>query len=713
MLALILLKVSFLSFANWTQTGPETGFISIKENNGILYSTNAIGLYKSIDNGLNWNRVSIFAGFTMNDIVFTTNKLIASTNKGIFYSADGGVNWVSSNQGMTNTDTTGIGSFFIYKTSNGRLITSVNSGTYFSDNNGVNWTASNYSQPIVKITETSSTLISSDGIGIIISIDNGLTWQSITSNGIIAADYSQLTSWYFVNNKVYAGGIGILGLYESSDNGQNWILRNSGLSGSGTSRLEYFNGKFYKKVFPTAMYEFDSTSNTWVTSSITQSNDISIMGFYNGRYFGVNQILFDGIVYSDNYGINWQNTSGIKCMILRKLSSSENLYALNDTGGHLYDSTQSTFNRTTLFNKNYSTTTIANYAVYDIKKRNNGTIYLATAGGVWKSTNNGISYTQSFNGLPFSTNPDAFNTYTVYDMFISGSFPNDTLFVGTTNGIYFSTDDAQTFTQITSTNGNKMQQFLKYQNVLYCAGTKIFKRNNPNNWTQFTSFTNTGIMGFAATDGYLFVTVPNSPLKYASISGTTNFTNITTGNPDFAYSVAAYDTLVFFMGNGGVYKLNTSILGAANATDIVQIAANLPFYSAPNNLKLYSYLKNGFGMAIFNGKLWLGTFGMSTFYRSLNDFGYSITVGEKAPNNEKIKSSGVVFPNPTKDKITFTDFTEACQLSIFNTSGQLILNANYNASPTVDISKLYNGFYTYSIIDQNQIKIKTGKFLKE
>jgi hypothetical protein len=104
---------------------------------------------------------------------------------------------------------------------------------------------------------------------------------------------------------------------------------------------------------------------------------------------------------------------------------------------------------------------------------------------------------------------------------------------------------------------------------------------------------------------------------------------------------------------------------------------------------------------------------MSTFYRSLNDFGYSITVGEKAPNNEKIKSSGVVFPNPTKDKITFTDFTEACQLSIFNTSGQLILNANYNASPTVDISKLYNGFYTYSIIDQNQIKIKTGKFLKE
>ncbi|MFN5207954.1 MAG: hypothetical protein ACK5D8_00555 [Bacteroidota bacterium] len=66
------------SKASWTQTGPEGGSFFIKENNGVLYSTNAIGLYKSTDNGINWNRVSTFAGFTMNDLVFTPNKMIAS-----------------------------------------------------------------------------------------------------------------------------------------------------------------------------------------------------------------------------------------------------------------------------------------------------------------------------------------------------------------------------------------------------------------------------------------------------------------------------------------------------------------------------------------------------------------------------------------------------------------------------------------------------------
>jgi hypothetical protein len=78
LLALFILTTSLQSKASWTQTGPEAGSFFIKENNGVLYSTNAIGLYKSTDNGVNWARVSTFAGFTMNDLVFTPNKMIAS-----------------------------------------------------------------------------------------------------------------------------------------------------------------------------------------------------------------------------------------------------------------------------------------------------------------------------------------------------------------------------------------------------------------------------------------------------------------------------------------------------------------------------------------------------------------------------------------------------------------------------------------------------------
>jgi hypothetical protein len=58
-LTLTLLTFSLQGIAAWIQTGPEVGFIKIIESNGVLYSTNAIGFYKSTDNGLNWSRVQL------------------------------------------------------------------------------------------------------------------------------------------------------------------------------------------------------------------------------------------------------------------------------------------------------------------------------------------------------------------------------------------------------------------------------------------------------------------------------------------------------------------------------------------------------------------------------------------------------------------------------------------------------------------------------
>lgn len=712
-LTLIILSIGLQSKAAWTQTGPEGGSFFIKENNGVLYSTNAIGLYKSTDNGLNWNRVSTFAGFTMNDLVFTPNKMIASTNKGIFYSIDGGVNWVSSNQGMTNADTTGLGTFQIFKTNTGRIITSAISGAYYSDNNGQNWISSANGSTLVAIAQTNSNLVACDGSGVLLSIDNGTSWQTTLNTGITPSDLSQIANLVYLNNSVYAGGQGI-GVYKSSDNGNTWQANNNGMSGVFYGNLLLLNNKLYKGVSQQGIYELDNSTNLWSLSSFAQNNiNAYISGYYNGRYFGGVTLLHDDLMFTDNNGQTWQNTNGIKTMNVRKLSASSNLYTLGDLGGFIYDSTQTQFNRTTPSNQNYSANTYAQYGVYDIKKRSNGTIYLATAGGVWKSINNGVNYTQSYNGLPFSTSPGTNNTYTVYDMFVSGTFPNDTLFVGTTNGIYYSTDDAQTFNQITSTNGVAMQQFLKYNGVLYCAGTKVFKRTSPNNWTQFTTFASTGILGFAATDGYLFLALANSPIKYAPITGLSNFSNIITGTGNFANAVAAYDTLMFFFSTAGVYKVNTTLLGNLQQSDLVQIADNLPYYFNPGNVKQYSYLQNGLvgnRMAIFNGKLWLGTNGMSTFYRSLNDFGYSITVGSK---DKLIQEHGVLYPNPSNDKITMTSFTTGSQLTICNSVGQIVLNMTYTNSNIVDLNKLNAGLYTYSITDNKQNVIDNGKFIKE
>ena len=93
--------------------------------------------------------------------------------------------------------------------------------------------------------------------------------------------------------------------------------------------------------------------------------------------------------------------------------------------------------------------------------------------------------------------------------------------------------------------------------------------------------------------------------------------------------------------------------------------------------------------------------------------GYDITVGEKAPSNEKIKNSGVVFPNPTQDKLTITDLAQGSQLTIYNSIGQLVAQLSNSQSKTIDISKLEKGIYTYSIINNKQNEISSGKFIKE
>jgi len=704
----LFLAISLNSSAQWTQTGPEGGSFFIKENNGILYSTNAIGLYKSTDNGVNWNRVSTFAGFTMNDLVFTPNKMLASTNKGIFYSVDSGVNWVSSNQGMTSNDSIQLGTFFIYKTISGRLITSVLSGTYFSDNNGQTWTLSNGGMPFNAICQQSNLILGLGGSDIYQSTDNGQTWTVASSNGVNATDISIMVKIFTLNNTLIIG-CNSTSAYTSTDNGQNWNLASTAnLTGNGQGSIYLFNNTIYKKT-STSYFTLDIPNNTWITNNITQTYEIFIRGYSNGRFFATNGIYIDDVSFSDNNGLTWQTTNGVKCMIVSKIAKSENFYILGDNAAFLLDSTNLNFTRSSPYGNNYSANTYAQYQIFDIKKRSNGTIYLATAGGVWKSINNGSSYTQSYNGIPVS---GFTQTRNVYDMFISGTAPNDTLFAATDNGIYFSTNDAQTFMLCAGTSGAKMQQFLKYDGILYCAGTKIYKRTSANNWAQFTTFANTGILGFAATDGYLFVAVANSPLKYAPVSGSVNFANITSGSPDFAYSVAAYDTLMFFKGNGGVYKLNTSLLGTAAPTDLVQIADNLPYHLIPTfpvQLRFYSYMNSGFGMAIFNGKLWLSTNGMSTFYRSLNDFGYSFTVGEKqTTENHK----GLIYPNPANDKLTLLNFSQGNTIVVYNSIGQKQLELQYMQN-TVEISKLLKGIYTYTILDQQQAIKESGKFIKQ
>jgi hypothetical protein len=626
------------------------GSFYIKQVNGALYgveyfiqaNSGGSGLYKSVDNGMSWKR-QVCPGLNIIDIEIQNNVLIIGTNKGIYRSNDNGVNWLSSNAGMTQQDSTR--AYKLIKINNNSIL-AYGTRLYYSVDNGITWinspmvNSSSYFQCLNK----TNILYAATTSGIKISADNALTW--FQSNSGLGSD-TLLKDIIEFNNDLYCIADNSK-IYKSVDNGANWILSYPGVSNVQLSNLFNVNNKLYVTT-PYNTFEYDQTTGLWLQSIINQSENIMLRGYANGNYFGSN-LYHDALIRSSNNGLNWISVNdSIMRMNINKLNTDNSLITYTAYGAYEYDSLQNTYIRITPYNTNYSSNTYIQYGVFDIKKSTNGNIYIGTAGGVWKSTNNGLSYNQFYNGIPAS---GATQTRNVYDMYISGAAPNDTLFAATDGGIYMSLDGAQNFTLVNGTNGNKMQQFLKYQGVLYCAGTKIYKQTTGNAWNQFTTFTNTGILGFAAADNNLFVATSNSPIKYANVNGLSNFTNIITSalGTYNAVSVAVYDTLVFFRNQNGVFKLNTSTLGSAQTTDIIDISGNLPFYFNPGNVRQYSYLNNGFGMAVFNGKLWLGTNGMSTFYRSLNDFGYNITVGENNESKTKVKKLGF-FPNPAKESI--------------------------------------------------------------
>ena len=697
------------SNAQWVQKGPQGGSFKVIENLGTLYSTNTFGLYTSTDQGINWNRISGNHSFRMFDLIFTPTHMLALTNNALFRSTDGGINWIKSNQGLSANDSSAISDGYIKKLQNGRIICSLFTHSYYSDDNGLTWTANanlglNYAIEVCDSFLLARSYASSPCLKI--SYDNGNNWQVSSSNGIDANDLPLIKQILYYNNEIYLSGPTI-GSYKSSDNGNTWQAINNGFSGSYHSNIMLYNNKFYKES-DTQLLEYDFINNLWIPSILEQTNHIELLGYYNGKYFAKNQVQFQGLVYSDNDGLTWNNANGIYSKPIFKLSKSDKLYAHSNFTSYAYDSLLSEFNLNDFM-------CIANFPsnVYDIKHSSNGTIYLANQEGIWKSTNNGQSFLQCFNGLPQAIN----NTYPVYEMFIKGSAPNDTIYAATNNGIYFSTNGAQSFIQIPITNGLKMVKFLYYKQVLYCAGGGIFKLGINNSWTQFTNFSSYNIAAFEATNDYLFINKsPNDPLQYAHINGLSNFTSINIGSTiSYANAIATFDTLVFFTNSKGVFKFNTNALPTISINDIINISDNLPFfvYSSPSvaAYKVYPYMYYGDVLKIADNKLWLGTTEMSNYYRNLSDFGFINLV----ENGQTIKSENLntyVYPNPSQKSIHISNFETGDLLTIKDLHGSIVYDNLYTNSSSIDVSSLHGGVYFYTIVNKTYGKLLFNKFVK-
>lgn len=710
---ILLFASSIWCNAQWIHSGPEGNNLSGKffeEFNGTLWTKNSRMIYKSTDNGNSW-QVAFTMPISFNDLIVRNSFIIACSNNGLYKSLDNGLTWSLNNS---------LNSVIIKQTSTGRLI--LGSGPYYSDDDGDSWLqGSPTNLELREIVENNGRLIAAGLNGVYISNDNGVNW-SLSNSGIAALDLSTF-NWNICisNNVIYLANGNIAGVYKSVDNGNNWIQISSGLTATVAYpfNISIQNNQILRTTNLVGTYSLNPTTDTWQLTTLNQISNVIISNYFDNKYWGTSRD-YDGLVKSGNNGVNWQNSySGIKNFSCSRLSVSKNKLFSVAGGVFVYDTISSDWTRVTPKNFNFAGTLgVNNYATFDIKIGSNGKYYLGSNGGVWTSTNNGSTWTQHLSGLPQQTVPSI--SCKVNRLYVFGTGGNDTILAATAAGIYYSTNQAQSFTQATGANNGNFNDMIFTQGKLYAGGNGIYSSADRGiTWSAVNNITSGSITQIAATNTKLWV-IASQNAAFTNIGPDTGLHGLLYNGISYnSQFLTGYDSLVFINNGGsGIWKINeTQIDASGSNTASIHVAANgnLPFRPIVSptfdTVLWYSdYLGSG-DLKVFNGKLWLGTQNLSTFYRNMNDFGYNFVVTD---NNRKNESNKILpYPNPADNKIYFTNLPNNCIIYTYNNLGQLQNSFTTNDKGGFDISNLAKGFYFYSIIDYNQNIISNGKFIKE
>jgi photosystem II stability/assembly factor-like uncharacterized protein len=405
-----------------------------------LYAATDQGLFVTRDQGRSWQQAGL-AGTPILALAadpFHRGTLLASVIQGHFAllaSTDGGATWAPRSQGITGDPA--FGALYFDPTSPGRVFATGNGWpTFLSRDSGATWTR--VEPPLASLTSAPGALFASPygKDGVLRSTNGGLTWAH---TGALPDRIAQVV---FGDGRILAGGT--RGVWVSTDNGAHWGPSSRGLSARTVRDLTASGPALYISVaegvltstdqgahwrllsdranpqlsivrllaaVPGAIYALASPAPvilrstdrgaTWTPlgSQILGGYDPSLAvdprhpaTLYSGSHYGTgpDQILCH-LAVSHDTGASWTClATEIGVDSLRVEPATSTLYILAGGGilalsnGHLEPRVAGLPQDTT----------------EDIAFGTAGTLYAATAKGIYKTTNGGRSWTRASRGLP-------------------------------------------------------------------------------------------------------------------------------------------------------------------------------------------------------------------------------------------------------------------------------------------------------------------------
>ena len=292
-LLLILSQLCFNSYAQWVQTNGPQGvnvkYLALEDS--VLFAGTNNGLFRSTNNGINWNLLNsggdsniqflvvsdsdIFVGSYNSSfpqvgwIRYSNNQgitwaslpdknwssavwyfakidtsLFVSGYSGLYRSTDHGARWNLANSGLDKWEV-----IMCFASINNYILAgSEYGGIYNSNNGGISWLKDTTGIPresghfatIKNLLVKDTSVFATSDVGILISNDNGITWET-RNVGLLDSNITALTT----NGIALFAGTKSDGIYISMNNGATWNSVNEGLIDKGIYSLAVSNSYIY------------------------------------------------------------------------------------------------------------------------------------------------------------------------------------------------------------------------------------------------------------------------------------------------------------------------------------------------------------------------------------------------------------------------------------------------------------------------------------
>jgi photosystem II stability/assembly factor-like uncharacterized protein len=476
-----------------------TGLLSYRRINDLIMDSrdniyvavSGDGIYRSVDNGENWNFISysIPLDYKYSIKTLVTNSqdtLFAGTNqKGVFKSIDYGDNWFYSGMnGLRIQCALGLDNDFILLGSSGR-------GIYRSEDNGNYWAWSNSGLPhtfdsyrwIKRLYQASDGVVylTMTGKGIFKSIDYGVSWQLVSNDPTVLDVPDLLVD--DDNNIIVCGSKGV---HYSNDEGNSWNSLNNGLYSENIWIEDVFTG-LGNKVFTytrTGIYISEEKGNNWAKFTHPAKEIVHTYASTDGTIYLIGSSYFGSEGYRTNDGLNWtplnshgfgyatditENKMGVLYLCTQLEGPIMEMYF-----GGIYSSPDS--------GRSWSQIGPDDHSYYAIAVNSDNKIFVGPASG-----NKGL-ITSPDNGENWTTIGGDIINSPARDILIDS---DDHIFVGTDGGVFYSNSDGTSWEKISQgleTIDVKSIVQNSQDDIFVCTSREVYQYNREyKNWEKISS----------------------------------------------------------------------------------------------------------------------------------------------------------------------------------------------------------------------------------